>query len=170
MEGARFRQSTIWLNRVFSGDLRVEYDVCILASADCVNNMNLFLGYSDPSGTSLYESRPTRVEGTYSRYHGLSGYIFTHVADGNETPARFRFRDCPGFHLVAENRAYESRPGRVYHVTIEKRGNRFTYRIDGRLVLDATDDRFNPLHNQGLVGFRTWHTELWWDNVVVTRL
>jgi len=44
------------------------------------------------------------------------------------------------------------------------------YSINGNTVLDATDNRFNPLHEPGLIGFRTWHTELWWDDVVITRL
>lgn len=34
----------------------------------------------------------------------------------------------------------------------------------------STDHQFNALHNEGFMGFRTWHTELWWDNFVVTRL
>ncbi len=165
----RFRQSTAWLDRVFSGDLRVEYDVCVLASADRANNMNFFFLYSDPSGRPLYESWQARAAGAYRAYHDLSGYIFTHVADGNEAPARFRFRDCPGFQLVTESRQYESRSRKVYRVVIEKRGNRCTYSLDGQVVLDAVDDSFNPLHNRGLLGFRTWHTELWWDNLIVTR-
>lgn len=166
----RFRQSTIWLDSAFSGDLRVEYDVCVLASADHANNMNFFFLYSDPSGAPLNGSRQTREAGSYSGYHGLNGYIFTNVAGGDAMPARFRFRDCPGFNLVAENRAYESKQRTVYHVAIEKRGNRFTYGIDGNIVLDAVDDRFNPPHDRGLMGFRTWHTELWWDNFIVATL
>jgi hypothetical protein len=166
----RFRQSTVWLDRAFSGDLRVEYDACVLASADRVNNMNFFFLYSDPAGVPLYESRQARADGAYRQYHGLNGYIFTNVADGSGTPARFRFRDCPGFHLMAENLQYENRPRTVYHVMMEKRGNRITYTLDGTTVLDAADDRFNPLHDRGLMGFRTWHTELWWDNLIITQL
>jgi len=166
----QFRQATIWLDRVFSGDLRVEYDVCVVASSDVANNMNFFFLYSDPSGRPLRESRQDRADGRYTRYHDLNGYIFTNVADGNEVPARLRFRDCPGFHLAAENRAYENRRARVYHIAIEKRANRFTYTVDGHVLLDTVDDHFSPLHDQGLIGFRTWHTELWWDNLVVSRL
>jgi hypothetical protein len=165
----RFRQATIWLDRPFSGDLRVEYDVCVLASADVANNVNFFLLYSDPSGMPLYESRQTRPDGSYTKYHNLNGYIFTNVANGEEAPVRIRFRDCPGFNLLAETRQYENRRGKVYHVAIEKRGNRFTYAVDGRTLLDALDDRLNPPHDKGLLGLRTWHTELWWDNLVVTR-
>ncbi len=166
----QFRQATIWLDRAFSGDLRVEYDVCVVASTDVANNVNFFFLYSDPSGQPLFASRQVRADGKYTRYHDLNGYIFTNVADGNEIPARIRFRDCPGFNLVAENRQYEIRRGKVYHIALEKRGNHFTYTVDGHTLLDAVDDRFNPLHSKGLMGFRTWHTELWWDNLIITRL
>jgi hypothetical protein len=166
----RFRRSTIWLNRVFSGDLRVEYDVCVLNSADSANNMNFFFLYSDPAGAPLLQSKRTRADGDYPRYHDLDGYIFTNVASGDEAPARFRFRDCPGFHLLAESHEYENRRRTVYHVAMEKRGNRFTWSVDGHVVLETTEDKFNSPHERGMMGFRTWHTELWWDNFVVTRL
>ena len=166
----RLRQATIWLNRAFSGDLRLEYDVCVLNSADTANNVNFFFLYSDPSGAPLIESRQSRQDGRYPNYHSLSGYIFTNVANGNGVPARFRLRDCPGFNLLAESHEYENRRRTVYHIAIEKRKNRLTYAVDGRVVLDAADDRFDPVHNSGLIGFRTWHTELWWDNLVVTQL
>jgi hypothetical protein len=166
----RVRQATIWLDREFSGDLRVEYDVCIQASTDVANNVNFFFLYGDPSGQPLSESKQARADGRYMRYHGLDGYIFTNVADGNEVPTRIRFRDCPGFHLLGETFQHENKRDKVYHIAIEKRDSHFTYTLDGQTLLDAVDDRFNPRHDQGLMGFRTWHTELWWDNLVVTRL
>jgi hypothetical protein len=132
--------------------------------------MNFFFLYSDPSGAPLLESKRMRADGNYPRYHELNGYIFTHVAGGDDIPARFRFRDCPGFHLVAESRQYENKQRKIYHVAIEKRENYLTYSIDGRIVLDVTDEKFHAPHDKGLMGFRTWHTELWWDNFVVTRL
>jgi hypothetical protein len=59
--------------------------------------------------------------------------------------------------------------GKVYHIAFEKRGNHFTYTAHGHILLDVVDDRFNPPHGKGLMGFRTWHTQLWWDNFVVMR-
>ena len=37
-------------------------------------------------------------------------------------------------------------------------------------LMDKTDDEGNPAHEKGLFGFRTWHTALWWDNLVITQL
>jgi len=166
----QFRQSTVWLDRVFSGNLRVEYDACVLASTDAANNMNFFFLYSGASDKPLYASRQARSDGRYPKYHGLNGYIFTNVANGSGSPARFRFRDCPGFNLLSEGRKYENRQRTIYHISIEKRGDHFKYSMDNIVVLDSIDDRFNALHDKGLMGFRTWHTELWWDNFVVTCL
>ena len=166
----QFKRSTVWLNQEFCGDMRVEYDSCVLASTDIANNMNFFFLYSDTTGKPLYDSRNTRLDGNYPKYHNLNGYIFTNVANGSEIPARFRFRDCPDFNLVSESFQYENKQRKVYHVTVEKRGNHFKYSINNNLVLDVVDDQFNPVHEKGLMGFRTWHTELWWDNFVVTKL
>jgi hypothetical protein len=141
-----------------------------LASTDSANNINFFFLYGDPSGVPLRKSRAMRSDGSYRKYHGLNGYIFTNVAGGSETPTRFRFRDCPGFHLLSESLQYENRQRTIYHIAIEKRGNHFMYRVNNHVVLDTVDDQFNPGHDRGLIGFRTWHTELWWDNLVVTRL
>jgi hypothetical protein len=33
----------------------------------------------------------------------------------------------------------------------------------------VVDDRFNPLYSKGYFGFRTWHTALWWDNLIISR-
>lgn len=166
----QFKRSTVWLDQTFSGDLRVEYDACVLASKDTANNMNFFFLYSDPTSQSLYESRKTRSDGDYSKYHKCNGYIFTNVANGTESPARFRFHDCPNFNMVSESFQYENVQRTIYHITIEKRQNQFRYSIDNNVVFDTRDNQFNPLHNKGQMGFRTWHTELWWDNLTITQL
>lgn len=31
------------------------------------------------------------------------------------------------------------------------------------------DDKFNPVHDRGVLGLRTWHTSIWIDNLVVRR-
>ena len=126
--------------------------------------------FSDTSGETLKNSRQKRMDGSYRKYHDMNGYIFTNVANGSESPARFRFRDCPGFNLVSENNKYENMQRTIYHISIEKLGARIKYSVDNNVVLDVVDNKFNSLHNRGLIGFRTWHTELWWDNLIVTRI
>jgi hypothetical protein len=167
---------TVWHKKPFRGDLRVEFDACVVGSTIDANNINFFLLYSDPTGNPLYDSRAQRADGNYGLYHDLSGYIFTFLNDtGREGPpspdgapaARLRMRRCPGFQLVSETFAYHCRRGIVYHVAITKEGGRLTYAVDGRTYLSWNDD--HP-HFEGLIGLRTYRTDLWWNNIKVVQL
>lgn len=55
----------------------------------------------------------------------------------------------------------------MYHVEIVKNHGRLTCAVDNSLYLDVTDP--TP-HTEGLVGFRTFRTDLWFDNLTVTAL
>lgn len=162
------RVSTVWLDREFSGDLSIEFDVQVVSSHDTSNNINFFLYYSSLDGKPLQETREERMDGRYPRYHKLNGYIFTHLANGNEDTARFRFRYNPGFNLLEEVYTYECRKNTTYHVKIIKKGNHFQYWTDGKLILEKTVDE-TALIEKGIIGFRTFHTSLWWDNLKITQ-
>jgi len=168
--GEDYDASTIWLNKTFNGDIQVEFDAYVYASDGDKNNINFFFLFSDPSGTPISQSKDQRVDGKYAKYHKLNGYVFTFLANGNPDKARFRFRDDPGFNLLQENFAYECKQNKIYHITITKVDNRITYAVDGTVYLDMIDDVANPKHTSGIIGFRTWHTDLWWDNLKVTGL
>jgi hypothetical protein len=163
--------ATVWNEKKFSGDVRVEFDAHVTASSLDVNNINFFLLYSHPAPDStLYETRNTRADGGYGYYHELNGYIFTFVQSDESDEsnnARFRMRRCPGFELIDENHAFESRPGKTYHVSITRRGDNLSYAVDGTAYLQATDEKYN--WTDGLMGVRTFHTDLWVDNLRVTR-
>ncbi|MBN2814153.1 MAG: hypothetical protein JXQ80_08755 [Bacteroidales bacterium] len=164
------RASTVWLDNKLSGNLLVEFDAKIVSSADLANNINCFFLYSDPCGRPLRNSQNERKSGSYKLYHKLNGYIFTTVANGDTANVRFRLRDNPGFELLGENFTNEMIANQVHHFKIVKIGARLQYWVDGKKVIDAIDDRFNPLHTEGIFGFRTWHTTLWFDNLVITQL
>ncbi len=165
-----FRASTIWLDREFSGDMSVEFDAHVVSSGDTANNINFFIMYADPNGTPLRKTASERASASYRSYHRLDGYIFTNVANGDPENARYRFRDNPGFNLLGEAFGGTSKIGETYHIKISRVGNRFRYRVNDRVVLDIGDDRFNPVHERGLMGIRTWHTALWIDNLIIKRL
>ncbi|MHC4166332.1 MAG: DUF1961 family protein [Planctomycetota bacterium] len=168
--GEDYGTSTVWLDKTFSGDLRVEFDAHVVASEGDKNNINFFLLFSDQSGQPLRQTKDDRADGQYGKYHELNGYVITFLANGNPDKARFRFRDDPGFNLLQEEFAYECRQNKTYHIAITKKGNRVTYTVDGAVCLDKVDDTANPEHKSGIIGFRTWHTDLWWDNIKVTGL
>ncbi len=168
---ANSTSSTIWLDKELNGNIRVEFDAHIESTNKNANNINCFFLYSDTTGTPLRETRELRESGKYKLYHGYNGYIITYVLNPNDSSeGRFRLRDCPGFHLIEENNAFESKIGKTYRIKIEKIDTRILFYVDGNLMLDKHDDEQNPIHERGLFGFRTWNTELWWDNLRISKL
>jgi len=167
---------TVWNETVFTRDMQIDFDAHIVASVGGVNNINFFFFYSHPAGTPLSETRDTRADGDYKRYHKLNGYIVTFL-QGQErirkyhpdgaAKARFRMRRCPGFNLIDEGFDYHCRTGRTYHITVTKRGSLVSYAVDGKTYAQAEDPE--PL-TRGIIGLRTFRTELWWDNFRVTAL
>ncbi|MCB0629180.1 MAG: DUF6250 domain-containing protein [Saprospiraceae bacterium] len=166
--------ATVWLRREWSGDLLIRFKAHVLASAKERNNINFFLLYSDPLGTPLEDTRDQRSDGRYARYHDLNGYLFTYVQEpdsAEDAPARFRFRDVPGFdHLLAERYTYTGEGQTTRQIAIEKRGDRISYSVDDQLIFSVRDTMYNRPHTRGLIGFRTFGTELWWDDLSVTDL
>lgn len=167
-DGSSGHFCTVWNRIRISGDVRVEFDVCVENSVTGTNNINFFLFYTMPDGSSPEKSQAARKFAEYRDYHPLNGYIFTFLnAPENRTAARIRIRRCPGFRLLRETYAYHNRGGQVYRVGIVKRGKQLDFSLDGRLQLSARDDQ--PL-NEGYFGFRTYRTRLWFDNLSITRL
>ncbi len=171
----RGRVATVWCKVPLPADVRIEFDAHVIKSSLDVNNINFFFCYSDPSGRPLFDTRQERAAGEYKLYHNLNGYIFTFLKDaGHEAglradgsaKARFRMRRCPGFKLMAQTFGYHCEAGRTYHVTVTKRGGELTYAVDGTVYLQQTDPQ--PLPG-GLLGLRTFRTDLWWDNIKVRR-
>lgn len=166
---------TVWCKKQLPGDITVEFDAHVIESCIDANNINFFMCYSDPSGKPIYDSRESRADAGYKRYHNLTGHIFTFLNDfqkkGGTYPdgspkARFRMRRCPGFKLMTEAFAYHCRKEQTYHITITKKDGDITYAVDGKVYLKGHDD--NPLTG-GLIGLRTYQTYLWWDNIKVTQ-
>ena len=55
----------------------------------------------------------------------------------------------------------------TYHVTITKKEGDLTLEADGNVYLEGHDD---TLWMCGLIGLRTFQTDLWWDNIKVIQL
>lgn len=166
---------TVWHRTPISGNVRIEMKAHVVSSTIGANNINLFLFYSDPEGTPLYDTRDARSDGGYAHYHELSGYIITflrnrHAADSpdGDAPARFRLRRCPGFELVDQlSNPMSVKPGRTYNLTITRKRGKITFAVDGERYLKWEDPE--PLR-KGLLGLRTFRTHLWWDDIRVYQL
>ena len=157
--------ATVWCRTPHPPDFQLDLDAHVVSSSVDANNINLFFSYSDPAGRPLEETRESRRTAGYDLYHKLSGYIVTFLNDTQAEKARVRIRRDPGFHLLAEKFGGECRAGVTYHLRAIKRGGHIAFQVDGREVLKAEDS--NPL-GAGLLGLRTYRTNLWWDNVRVS--
>lgn len=167
---------TVWCRTPHPADFTLEMDAHVLKSAVDANNINLFVCFSDPGGRPLYETRESRRSAAYNLYHGLNGNIITFLNDrtaeggrheDGSTKGRVRIRRCPGFELLAETFTGRCRQGETYHITVTKHGGLIVYSVDGRELLRAEDPQ--P-RGGGLLGLRTWATELWWDNIRLRAL
>ncbi len=135
---------TVFIDRKFSGDLYFEYRVTVLSSSSAhtdnpdmdyseADNINTFLYYSSPDGIDLKESADQRMDGAYTKYHNLNGFIVTHLngyldermkeiynpsyhTDISPGTARTRMRECPGFILKEENYKGEIATGTEYRM------------------------------------------------------
>ena len=168
--------ATAWCRTPVSGDVRIEYDAHVIHSEVDVNNINFFFYYADPAGQPLEKTKADRADGGYKRYHDLNGYIVTFLKDAKGTgglhedgsnKARFRMRRCPGFNLIDESFGGSCEVGVTYHCVIIRKAGRITFEVNGEKYLEAVDP--NPLA-EGLIGLRTYRTELWWDNIRVIQL
>ena len=125
--------------------------------------------HPDVSG-SLRSTEKERNSGKYPLYHKLNGYIVTFLANGDENRARFRLRKNPGFDLLQEKFDYECRAGKTYHIKIVKDETNIQYWVDGNKIIDYSEEDNAAGFSEGMFGFRTWHTTLWWDNLVIKQL
>ncbi len=159
---------TVWNRTPIKGDLRITFDVTVEHSHSGKNNINVFLFYTMPDGSSPERTTAQRRYAPYKAYHKMNGYIFTFVNDlTREDQGRIRIRRCPGFRLLSETYAYHSRAKHRYQIEIVKKGSLLEYYIDGALRLQAQDE--NPL-NEGYFAFRTFQSRLKIDNFSVSRL
>ena len=76
-------------------------------------------------------------------------------------------RRCPGFRLIDETFDPHCRKGVTDRVAFTKKDGVLTYAVDGTTYTKAVDPK--PL-TQGIIGLRTFRTELWWDNIKVVAL
>jgi hypothetical protein len=159
--------ATVWYKKKFSGNVRIQFDARVVSSTIKANNINFFLYFTHPGKDStMYGTRNLRLDGLYSHYHNLNGYIFTFLR-AKKNQARFRLRRCPGFEMIDENLAYHNRQGETYHITVTKRDKKLRFAVDGTVYLRVSDDKYN--WTKGIIGFRTFQSDVWFDNLEVRR-
>lgn len=164
-------RGTLWLDRELPEEVRLTFDVHVVESIEDANNMNLFLHFRDAHNDTLRSTRQDRSSAKYNQYHSssLSGTIITYLANGSPRTARLRVRSVPPFEpVIYEFEGYHARQGQTYHFTFTRENRRLSVEIDGRMLAEVDVPTRNGVIPGGYLGFRTWRTKLWWDNLVIT--
>jgi hypothetical protein len=147
-------ESTAWFTEEMEGDVLITYQAHILDPVEA-KNINLFLMATAPDGSDILKLYFT---GSYPEYHKVPNYIWTFT--GSHT----RFRRDPGFVLLSEDKKTLPEPYKTYQLAVLIQDGLIRCFIDDRLVHSYRDP--NP-YRKGKLGFRTFHTRLWWDNLRV---
>lgn len=150
-------ESTAWFTRDVEGDILIRYDARILDPVDA-NNINLFFAATTADGGDVLQIPFT---GAYDEYHGIPNYIMTFTDDYT------RLRRDPGFRIVSENRRIGAQAHTSYQIAVMMHQGEIRCFINGQMVHSYRDPQ--P-HRKGKVGFRSWHTRLWWDNLRIDQI
>lgn len=144
---------TVWLNRLLSGDTRIEFDREILVDTgrnDRLSDMNVFWMASDPRSANLF----TR-DGRLASYDSLRLYYVGMGGNTNKT-TRFRKYDGGERRLIAEHTdaPHLLQANRIYHVMILEQKGIASFWVDGNCFFSFADPE--PL-TTGYFGIRsTW--------------
>jgi len=150
-------EMTAWCPYEAKGDILIMYQAYVLEPADA-NNINLLFMATAPEGGDI---RTIDLSGAYKEYHELPNYIMT-FTDGYT-----RLRRDPGFQLLSENRSVKALAGVEYQLSIVLKEDQIRCFIND-IPVHAYRDELR--YNKGRIAFRSWHTRLYWDNLMIYRL
>ena len=150
-------ESTAWFTEEIQGNLVIRYQARIVDPVDR-DNINLFFLATAADGGDILT---VPLTGRYSEYHELPNYIWTF------TSGHTRLRRDPGFQLLSEDKQTVPEPNTDYDLAVTIRDGMIRCFINGRQVHAYQDPK--P-HTKGKLGFRTFRTRLWWDNLRIYKL
>jgi hypothetical protein len=171
-DDAKHFVSSVFLKRIFRGDLMVEFQARSI-HADSHRNFNFFIHTRHPDGRDLYATRGERT-GDYPEYHVLDNYLFTCLKSDQQDHEgfdffRYRMRRDPGFCLMKEVHAYRCENFRWYTFQFLVRQGAVSVCID-RLPHECyTWHDPRPL-TEGYLGFRSFMSHLEYKNFSVFQV
>lgn len=148
----------LWCPKVLPADFIAEWDVKNLRDEGLAI---VFFAATGDHGQSIFDPELPRRDGTFKYYNKgrIHCYHISYYADNPKLPDRgdSRLRKDPGAILLKKGA-----PGiavgshRVYRVHLEKNGGHITMSVDGRRILEATDDGVvhGPVYGAGNLGLR----------------
>ena len=154
--------STVWHNKVYPGNIKINYSACLLPPLNC-SNINIFFNFEDRD--AINEERVRTAN--YGIYHEYKTNILTYLNEGDGT-TRIRLRKCPGFKLLEEVRLDGEIPlNDVQQLEIILLDGLILFKANGTALLKYFDPE--P-YTGGMIGFRTWKTKLWWNDFKVSKI
>lgn len=155
---------TLWRKEKMSGKVTIEYDACVVVESegDRLSDLNCFWMASDPRHPDNLWKREKWRSGIFLNCYSLQLYYLGYGGNHNST-TRFRRYDGneagiidpqarPAVLKEYTDAAHLLKPNHWYHVRITNEGNRISYYIDGKRLVDFRDAE--PL-TEGWFGFRT---------------
>lgn len=97
-----------------------------------------------------------------------SSYVFILGGWGNSISALARL-DEHGKDRK-ERRDFKVEPGRTYHWRIERKGNKLSWKIDGKPFLEMNDSAPLEGKHHAYFGFNNWASDLYFDNLQIKPL
>lgn len=147
-----------WIDREFPADFIAEFDFEVLTE----HGLNiLFFSGRGTEGQDAFDPGLTKRDGTFIQYtHGdLNTYHISYFANSpNDARSVANLRKNSGFFLLANGPVGVMRGGlgETHHATLIKEGAHIRMAVDGRLIIDFTDDgrRAGPVWSGGKMAFR----------------
>ncbi len=150
VRGARNRP--LWLRRRLPRDVRIEFDV----------------RSESPQGDIKVEVFGDGSSRATSTSYTATSYVVIFGGWGNTTNVIARMDEHADDRAVGPPRPVEQ--GRVYHMRIERQGDRITAWVDDEELAHMDDP--DPLEGRGHdhFAFNDWDAELWFDNLRIEPL
>jgi len=146
------RNKPLWLRRTLPHDVRVSFDV----------------RSDSPEGDIKVELFGDGVSKAEDVSYTATSYVVIFGGWGNTLNVLARMNEHGEDRVVGA--AYKVVQGKTYHMTIERRGETITAKVDGRELAKMTDH--HPLRGPGHdhFAFNNWQSELWFGKLRVEPL
>lgn len=156
---------TLWRKEKMSGDITIEYDACIMdegKEGDRLSDLNCFWKASDPLHPDNLWKQAKWRKGIFKHCYSLRMYYLGYGGNHNST-TRFRrydgnYEQVREQHILPKilkeytDKEHLLEPNKWYRIKIATNGNKISYYINGKRLVDFRDP--DPLRT-GWFGFRT---------------
>jgi len=147
-----------WCPRDFPDRFVAEWE-CQVTSEFGLNI--IFFAAKGVGGEDIFDPKLPPRNGTFRQYtsEAIVSYHISYYADTPDTPGRStsNLRKNNHFYLVANGPpGIPAGSNRVHSIRLIKDGAHVQCQVDGRVIIDYTDDgkRYGPVHGGGKIGFR----------------